>query len=92
MSLAQLPAGRMATICESAATLDKHDAAMLRAMGLRPNATVRVCRPGEPCIIEVLAGGERCRDACRIGMARELADQIVVRVHEENAATERGRA
>lgn len=60
---------------------DPKDAALLRAMGLRPNAIVRVCRMGEPCIVEVLgscsSGGEgACR--CRIGLSRPMAMQILI--------------
>ena len=68
--------GTVARTCD-----DPKDAALLRAMGLRPNAVVRVCRLGEPCIVEVLGscadGGEgACR--CRIGISRPLAMQIVL--------------
>jgi hypothetical protein len=51
------------------------DAALLGAMGLCCNAKVRLCRAGEPCIVAVTTG----RGAgCRIGLARPLADRIVV--------------
>ena len=67
--------GECGLICETC--LSDADAAMLRAMGLRPQARIRVCRLGEPCIVEVLAltdGG--C--GCRIGLARPLAARIMV--------------
>jgi len=75
--------GQTGVVCEH--RLDPADAAWLRAMGLRPNARVRVCRRGEPCIVEVLptAGGDGdgCALAdccCRIGLARPLADRVMV--------------
>jgi len=79
--LTGLPRGHTAQVCETC--LDTRDAAMLRAMGLRPNARVRIIRLGEPCIIEVLGinpatGG--C--GCRIGLARGLADRVIVK-HEQ---------
>jgi Fe2+ transport system protein FeoA len=59
--------------------MDRKDAAMLRAMGLRPQATVRLCRLGEPCIIEVMSGEPSCSDSCRIGLARVLAERVMVK-------------
>lgn len=58
---------------------DPRDAALLRAMGLRVNALVRVCRLGEPCIVEVLAR-DGCTASCgaRIGLARSLARQVLI--------------
>jgi hypothetical protein len=51
-------------------------------MGLRLSARIRLCRLGEPCIVEVLSGGESCGRkggcACRIGLARPLADKVLV--------------
>jgi hypothetical protein len=64
--------------------LDGEDRALLRAMGLSCNATVKLCRAGEPCIVAVMSGcGEGGRlwgDACRIGLAKPLAERIVVRL------------
>lgn len=51
------------------------DAAVLAAMGLCCNAKVRLCRAGEPCIVAVVAGSGA---GCRIGLARPLADRILV--------------
>lgn len=70
-----LGVGQCGVVCETC--LSDRDAAMLRAMGLRPKARIRVCRLGEPCIVEVMgatAGG--C--GCRIGLARPLAERIMV--------------
>ena len=62
--------------------LEAGDADLLRAMGLRSSARVRLCRLGEPCIVEVLSGTESCGRkggcACRIGLARPLADNVLV--------------
>lgn len=61
---------------------------MLRAMGLRPDATIRICRLGEPTIVEVLPGrpgaGDLCNRPggcrCRIGLSRMIAVRVKVRV------------
>lgn len=68
--------------------MDPADAAMVRAMGLRPNAMVRVCRQGDPTIIEVFSGGGGPADGpgmcsrpdcrCRLGLARVLAERVRV--------------
>jgi hypothetical protein len=62
--------------------MDAGDADLLRAMGLRMEARVRLCRLGEPCIVEVMGGGESCGRAggcvCRIGLARPLAEKVLV--------------
>jgi Fe2+ transport system protein FeoA len=80
VSLLTLQAGQMATVFQTC--LDPSDAALLRAMGLRPSARIRVCRLGEPCIVEVLSGSESCGRpggcACRIGLARPLAERVMV--------------
>ncbi|HYF14630.1 MAG TPA: FeoA family protein [Phycisphaerales bacterium] len=77
VSLSCLRRGQTGVVCE--ANVPAQDAAYLRAMGLRPNAKVRVCRLGEPCIVEVLSSGsESCGACCRIGLARELADRVIV--------------
>lgn len=71
--LADLRVGQCARI--RADQLDDEDAAMLRAMGLRPNTSVRLCRKGEPCIVRV-AGRYGC--GCRIGLVRPLAERLLV--------------
>ena len=80
--LTSLQAGQMATVFQT--SLDPADAALLRAMGLRPAAPIRVCRLGEPCIVEVMSGGDSCNRpggcACRIGLARPLAERVMVTV------------
>lgn len=82
VALTSLKPGETARICETC--LDPADAAMLRAMGLRPNAVVRLCRMGEPCIVEVMAGEASASGcACRIGLAKLLAQRVLV-VGKEN--------
>lgn len=58
---------------------DPADAALLRAMGLRPGIRVKVVRLGEPTILEVL-GAEACGCACssRIGLTKALASRVRV--------------
>jgi len=73
LPLAQLRRGEVATVCS--AELDAHDGALLRAMGLRPEARVRVCRLGQPCIVEVC---DDCGGGCRIGLARDIAERVLV--------------
>jgi hypothetical protein len=63
--------------------MDDRDGAVLRAMGLRPAAHVRVCRVGEPTIVEVVGGPDKaCRYGCRIGLCRDLASKVMV--HEQD--------
>lgn len=80
VSLFALGTGRLAKVCEHC--LNESDAAMLRAMGMKPGASVRVCRAGEPCIVEVLppSGGGPCGCDCstRIGLAKDLAMRVMV--------------
>ncbi len=52
------------------------DAELLRAMGLREGAQIRVCRMGHPCIVELC--DERCGTGCRIGIAQDLAARVMV--------------
>lgn len=81
-ALTSMLPGQTAVVRET--RMDARDAALLRAMGLRPNATVRLCRLGEPCIVEVLTGSNEggCNGPagcwCRIGLARPLANAVVV--------------
>ena len=57
-------------------SLEDGEAAMLRAMGLRPRVRVRVCRLGEPCIVEVCCGPGV---GSRIALNRPLAERVLVR-------------
>ncbi len=53
---------------------------MLRAMGLRPNASVTMCRHGQPCIVS-LSGA--CGGGCRIGLAKEIAGRVMIQVDSD---------
>ncbi len=75
VTLSQLTPGQTGVICEGG--LDAKDAEVLRAMGLRPGGRVRLCRPGQPCIVEV-SDGVGC--VCRIGMAQPLAERVMIRL------------
>jgi hypothetical protein len=75
MALSELRCGQTGVICE--ARLDADDAALLRAMGLGCNAKVRLCRAGEPCIV-ALTCGKTGGISCRVGLARPLAERILV--------------
>jgi hypothetical protein len=91
VALTTLREGQTAVVC-AAMTAGMHadDAAYVRALGLRPAAFVRVCRVGQPCIVEVMAGAADdsacCKDdaslagscSCRIGLSRELAQHVMV--------------
>lgn len=71
--LTQLQRGRKGRIAASDA--DSPDSAMLRAMGLKPQAEVRICRLGQPCIVAVR---NQCGGGCRIGLDRAIADRVMV--------------
>lgn len=51
------------------------DESVLGAMGLRDRSSVRVCRLGEPCIVEVGCAPGMCR---RIGLSRSVARRVLV--------------
>lgn len=73
ISLTQLPRGGRARV--SGSTLEPRDAQVLRAMGIRPDAELELCRLGEPCIVCVQGPGG---SSCRIGLARRLAERVFV--------------
>jgi Fe2+ transport system protein FeoA len=50
--------------------LAKNDMALLRALGLTTRSLIRVCKAGDPCIVQVRS--------TRIGISREVADSILV--------------
>jgi Fe2+ transport system protein FeoA len=52
------------------ATLAAHDCALLGALGMTDSCLLRICKIGEPCIVQV--------HATRIGLARSVADGIFV--------------
>lgn len=53
------------------------DGAYLRALGLRANQRIRLCRASGPWIVEVGCNGG---PASRIGLARDLAAQVQVEI------------
>jgi Fe2+ transport system protein FeoA len=52
------------------ANLAPQDCALLRALGLTDDCVLRVCKVGEPCIVQVRS--------TRIGLSRAVADGIFV--------------
>lgn len=60
--------------------LEPSEASMLRAMGLRPGALVRLSKVGNPSVVEVISGHTcRCHCRCRIGLAKDVAARVVLR-------------
>jgi Fe2+ transport system protein FeoA len=75
--LTQLVRGQRARIdCTDSAS---DDCSVLRAMGLRPDASIQMCRLGEPCIIS-LSGA--CGGGCRIGLAKDIASRVMVHIDD----------
>jgi Fe2+ transport system protein FeoA len=66
VSLAELPTGSVATLAGS--LLPEEDRRLLAAMGLSDHSPVRICRQGEPCIVEVRT--------TRVGIARSIAERL----------------
>jgi len=66
--LSDVRPGRMARL--HTAALAAPDCALLRAIGLTDRCLLRVCKIGEPCIVQVRA--------TRIGLSRSVADGIFV--------------
>jgi len=66
--LTQLRAGSTARM--HSAELTKDDCALLKALGMTDRCLLRVCKAGEPCIVEV--------KATRIGLSRALARGVFV--------------
>ena len=66
--LSELPPGRVARL--HMADLAAPDCALLRAIGLTDRCLLRVCKVGEPCIVQVRA--------TRIGLSRAVAHGIFV--------------
>jgi Fe2+ transport system protein FeoA len=52
------------------AELTPQDCALLSALGLTDRCVLRICKVGEPCIVQVRA--------TRIGLSRAVADSILV--------------
>jgi Fe2+ transport system protein FeoA len=69
--LTSLAAGTTCTL--HAAHVDRGCSELLRALGLTERSRVRLCKVGEPCIVQVRA--------TRIGLSRLVADAIYVLPH-----------
>ena len=52
------------------ADLSETDRELLASMGLRENCRLRLCRVGEPCIVQV--------EATRLGLSRQVSGRILV--------------
>lgn len=66
--LVQLGAGRQARM--QAAELTREDCELLHALGLTDSCLLRVCKAGDPCIVQVRS--------TRIGLSQRLAEHILV--------------
>jgi Fe2+ transport system protein FeoA len=68
LPLGELAVGEIARLHH--ADVEDGTGRFLRAIGLTNTAQFRVCRRGEPCIIQVRS--------TRVGLARAVADRILV--------------
>lgn len=66
--LSQLSAGHTARL--HTANLPAQDCALLGALGMTDRCVLRICKVGEPCIVQV--------QSTRIGLSRSVADGIMV--------------
>ncbi len=66
--LSDLAAGKVVRL--HAADLPAHDCALLGALGMTDRCVLRICKIGEPCIVQV--------QSTRIGISRSVADGILV--------------
>ncbi len=71
--LTRVRSGQSGIVCAMRA----EDVRVLGPMGLRERSSVRVCREGEPCIVEVGCAPGMCR---RIGLSRAVASRVMVRL------------
>lgn len=68
IALTSLSAGQTARFHE--ARLDTNSVGLLRALGLSETQPLRVCKAGEPCILQV--------EGTRIGVSRVVARNLYV--------------
>ena len=68
IALSTLAVGRTGRLHQTA--LDEESVHLLRALGLTPTDAFRLCKAGEPCILQV--------GSTRIGLSRQVAAQIYV--------------
>ena len=71
--LMDLAPGTLAVLRE---VLDSQSRAVLRSLGLTDGARLRVCRVGDPCIIQVRS--------TRIGLSRQVGQSVYVTIVEES--------
>jgi Fe2+ transport system protein FeoA len=67
--LSDVTTGTVARLHEVHLDREAHD--VLRGLGLTDTATFRICKQGEPCVVQV--------HATRIGLSNRVARQILVR-------------
>ena len=66
--LAEVPEGSTVRIVDT--HLDAHSREHLRSLGVTPTSAVRVCKQGEPCVLQVRT--------TRIGISGSIARQLLV--------------
>ena len=66
--LSELEVGDVARMVEAA--IDPEAQSLLQALGLTDNSRLRVCKRGEPCVVQVRA--------TRIGISSRIAQHITV--------------
>jgi Fe2+ transport system protein FeoA len=77
--LTQLGRGQRARLDDGCmAGLPENDRCLLRAMGVHEHCELRVCKPGEPCIIEV--------ERTRVGLSGPVAQRLMVTPCDGSAA------
>jgi len=74
--LSELAIGETARLYQT--DLDEATVRLLSALGLTPSSEFRLCKGGEPCIVQVRA--------TRIGLSRGVADRIMVMPTPRKAA------
>ena len=70
--LTELQPGTMATLCE--ARVDDDTRSLLRSLGLTDACRLRLCKRGEPCILQVRSA--------RIGISEPVARCLFVVAHD----------
>lgn len=78
LCLADLQVGATARL--HGARLDPESRSQLRALGLTDGSLLRVCKQGEPCVVQVRA--------TRIGISGRIARQVFVVPVEERSLSE----
>lgn len=78
LCLADLRVGATARLHD--ARLDLESRSQLRALGLTDGSLLRVCKQGEPCVVQVRA--------TRIGISGRIARQVFVVPVEERSLSE----